>query len=262
MSPEREQALALELRAARNAGHEKRLRRARDAFVLANLRLVVSVAKKYRGRGMAFLDLVQEGNLGLLRAIDKFDVDLGHRFSTYATWWIRQSIGRAIADKAGLVRVPVHMVDEMRRIRGLAARFEADMARPPDDAELAHAAGISLRAVRRWRETVALGHLASLDAPVGDDGGLARVDFVEGDEPSPEDAFAASERTTEARRILAVLGPRERRVLEQRFGPDEARLDDVAADLRRSRERARQIEAKALKRLRVHARREFAGAGG
>jgi RNA polymerase primary sigma factor len=249
LSAEKERELAAKVRTSR---------RARDAFVAANLRLVVNIAKRYVGRGMALPDLVQEGNIGLVRAVDGFDLSLGHRFSTYATWWIRQAISRAIADRGQAIRIPVHRRDAAQRLQRVENVFEADMGRPPEDEELASRTGLSRDSVHEARRARGLRQVASLDAPMGEDESATRVELLAGHGPSPEDALHAAERAAEARRLLALLTPRERAMLAQRCGGHKSTLEEIAQVHGVTRERVRQIETKALKRLRLYSRREFA----
>jgi RNA polymerase primary sigma factor len=249
LSAEKERELAAKVRTSR---------RARDAFVAANLRLVVNIAKRYVGRGLDMLDLVQEGNIGLMRAVDGFDPSLGHRFSTYATWWIRQALGRALVERAPAIRIPVHRHEAAQRLRRVEDAFEADFGRPPEDEELATRTGLSRDLVREARRARGLRQVTSLDDPVGQDGTVTRVELLAGHGPSPEDALHAAERAAEARRLLALLTPRERAMLTQRCSGRESTLEEVAKAHGVTRERVRQIETKALKRLRLYSRREFA----
>ena len=235
-----------ELRRAVDAGIEAKRR-----FIQSNLRLVVSIAKRYQCTGLPLLDLVQEGNLGLIRAVEKFEHTRGCKFSTYATWWVRQSISRAIADKARTIRVPVHVLDNLRRVNRSASRLQDILGREPTLEELADDAGLPLTAVVDARRL--LPDSVSLQSPVGDgDGELA--DLIEDhDAEIPFESAAASLRSDAVRAALETLSDRERRVLTMRFGlagTDPRTLEQVGRDFRLTRERIRQIEAKALTRLR------------
>ncbi len=227
-------------------------RRAREELIMANTRLVVSIARHYLGRGIPFLDLIQEGNLGLMRAIEKFDAGRGYRFSTYATWWIRQGISRSIADGSRTIRMPVHMHDRLRRLYKTVQDLEQKLGRVPSSIELAYELGINVKKVR-WMIQVAQTPL-SLDSPFDEDGNYDLGTTVE-DTNAPNPSQAASilllkERVEQA---LASLSPREARVLRMRFGLGQERaytLEEVGQKFGLTRERIRQIESKALRRLR------------
>ncbi len=226
--------------------------RAREELIMANTRLVVSIARHYLGRGIPFLDLIQEGNLGLMRAIEKFDAGRGYRFSTYATWWIRQGISRSIADCSRTIRMPVHMHDRLRQLYKTVQDLEQRLGRAPSSTELAHEFGVNIKKLR-WMIQVAQTPL-SLDSPFDEDGNYDLGTTVE-DTNAPNPSQAASilllkERVEQA---LASLSPREARVLRMRFGLGLERaytLEEVGQKFGLTRERIRQIESKALRRLR------------
>ncbi|MBR6807508.1 MAG: RNA polymerase sigma factor RpoD [Clostridia bacterium] len=248
LNQEREQYLSERIA----EGDEK----AKNELVEANLRLVVSIAKRYVGKGIFFLDLIQEGNLGLMKAVDKFDCTRGFKFSTYATWWIRQSITRAIADQARTIRIPVHMVETIHRVSRMSRQLLQELGREPTIEEISEGLKLNPDKVREIIKTAQ--EPVSLETPVGEEEDTHLADFIEDvSSPTPSEAVSFQLLKEQLDKVLHTLSPREEMVIKLRFGFDDGRprtLEEVGSEFNITRERIRQIEAKALRKLRHQSR--------